>query len=318
MSEVDLDINNYGYLELLSLFGLGQNYGEKELKDAKKIVLKMHPDKSKLGPEYFLFFSKAYKTIVQIYEFKNKSEKNVAKEGAKEYKELIHIVPKKGDDNSNALKKFIESNDMNDPTKFNKWFNDQFDRLKTDTSSEDKGYGEWYKSNENVSELDSKTRTKEEIAHEFNKKKQELKSVVKYTGVQEWCASGLGASALYGEEESSSGEYNSELFLGGGGNSNLVYQDLKQAHVECVIPVDNSDFDVMPKFRTLNDYQRHRDSDRSALAPLPKKEAERLLSEKEKSVEEAATKRAYYYAKQVEENEKKTNLFWATIKRLSN
>lgn len=317
MSEVDLDINNYGYLELLSLFGLGQNYGEKELKDAKKIVLKMHPDKSKLGPEYFLFFSKAYKTIVQIYEFKNKSEKSVAKEGAKEYKELIHIVPKKGDDNSKALKKFIESNDMNDPTKFNKWFNEQFDRLKTDTGGEERGYGEWYKSNENVSDLDGKTRTKEEIAHEFSKKKQELKSIVKYSGVQEWCASGLGASSLYGEEESSlSGEYNSELFLGGG--NNLVYQDLKQAHIESVIPVDNSDYDAIPKFRTVDDYQRHRDSDRSALSPLSEKEAARLLSEKEKSIEEAANKRAYYYAKQVEDNEKKTNLFWATIKRLSN
>lgn len=316
MSEVDLDINNYGYLELLSLFGLGQNYGEKELKDAKKIVLKMHPDKSKLGPEYFLFFSKAYKTIVQIYEFKNKSEKSVAKEGAKEYKELIHIVPKKGDDNSKALKKFIESNDMNDPTKFNKWFNEQFDRLKTDTGGEERGYGEWYKSNENVSDLDGKTRTKEEIAHEFSKKKQELKSIVKYSGVQEWCASGLGASSLYGEEESSlSGEYNSELFSG---NNNLIYQDLKQAHIESVIPVDNSDYDAIPKFRTVDDYQRHRDSDRSALSPLSEKEAARLLSEKEKSIEEAATKRAYYYAKQVEENEKKTNLFWATIKRLSN
>ena len=314
MSELDLDINNYGYLELLSLFGLDNNYGEKELKDAKKIVLKMHPDKSKLGPEYFLFFSKAYKTIVQIYEFKNKAEKtSVAPTNLKGYKELIQIVPKKGDDNSNALKKFIETNDMNDPTKFNKWFNDQFDRFKsTSLDPGEKGYEEWYKSNENVSEIDSKTRTKEEVAHEFNKKKQELKSVVKYSGVQEWCASGLGASALCGGDEETV-EFNSELFGG-----NLIYQDLKQAHTECVIPIDESDYDAIPKFRTIDEYQRHRDSDRSALKPLSEKEAERTLSAKSKEVEEASTKRAFYYAKQVEENEKKTNLFWATIKRLSN
>ena len=313
MSEVDLDINNYGYLELLSLFGLGHNYGEKELKDAKKVVLKMHPDKSKLGPEYFLFFSKAYKTIVQIYEFKNKTEKSPtsASTNVKEYKELIHIVPKKGDDNSKALKKFIETNDMNDPIKFNKWFNDQFDRFKSEDPSE-KGYEEWYKSNENVTEMDNKTRTKEEIAREFNKKKQELKSVVKYSGVQEWCASGLGASALYGGDEESV-EFNSELFGG-----ILIYQDLKQAHTESVVPVDESDYDAVPKFRTIDEYQRHRDSDRSALTPLSEKEAERALHAKGKEVDEASTKRAFYYAKQVEENEKKTNLFWAAIKRLSN
>lgn len=313
MSELDLDINNYGYLELLSLFGLKHDYDEKDLKDAKKIVLKMHPDKSKLGPEYFLFFSKAYKTIVQIYEFKNKTEKNPATPAnLKEYKELIHIVPKKGDDNSKALKKFIESNDMNDPTKFNKWFNDQFDRFKTTSLDPgEKGYEEWYKSNENVSEIDSKTRTKEEVAHEFNKKKQELKSVVKYRGVQEWCASGLGASSLYGGDESV--EFSSELF-----NKNLIYQDLKQAHTESVVPVDDSDYDAIPKFRTIDEYQRHRDSDRTMLKPLSEKEAALALSTKEKEVEESSTKRAFYYAKQVEENEKKTNLFWATIKRLSN
>ena len=57
MDKIDLDITNYDYDELLNLFKLSYDFGEDDLKRAKKIVLKMHPDKSKLGPEYFMFFS---------------------------------------------------------------------------------------------------------------------------------------------------------------------------------------------------------------------------------------------------------------------
>ena len=34
----------------------------------------MHPDKSKLDKSYFIFFSKAYKLLYSIYEFKHKNQ----------------------------------------------------------------------------------------------------------------------------------------------------------------------------------------------------------------------------------------------------
>ena len=307
---VDLDINNYGYAELLTLFKLESDYGEEELKDAKKIVLKMHPDKSKLPSEYFLFFSKAFKTLVQIHEFKNKSEKKMDAKNVKEYKEMIQIVPKKGDENSRALKKFVESNDMTDPIKFNKWFNSQFEKVVP--GLDDDGYEEWFKNNQGLEEdnqdqnQSSEKKTKEEI---FASKKARAKSVIKYEGVQEMYANGLGASALYGS--SSEEGYNSGLF------DTLSYQDLKQSHIETVIPVSDEDYDLVPKFKTVDEYQRHRDSDRATLKPLSEKEATKQFANKERALEESATKRAYYYAKQVEENEKKTDTFWASIKQLT-
>lgn len=306
---VDLDINNYGYAELLALFNLETNYGEEELKQAKKIVLKMHPDKSKLPPEYFLFFSKAFKTIVQIYEFKNKSTKKNDPKNLKEYKELIQIVPKKGDDNSRALKKFIETNDMNDPLKFNKWFNEQFEKAKDDGPTD--GYEDWFKANASEPSLSEDTvRNKEEMAQAFSKKKNDMRNIIKYEGVQELCANGLGACELYGAE--SSGGYSSSLF------DTLSYQDLKQAHVETIIPVSESDYDAIPKFSSVDEYQRYRDSDREQMTPLTEGEAGKQLLSKERRLEEDSTRRAFYYANQVEENEKKTNTFWASIKQLTN
>ena len=68
--EVDLDINNYDLDSLVALFKIPIHFEEHHLKQAKKTVLAMHPDKSKLDKEYFLFFSKAYKIIYNIYQFK--------------------------------------------------------------------------------------------------------------------------------------------------------------------------------------------------------------------------------------------------------
>ena len=70
----DLNINNYSLNDLLNLFHLPYNFTREQLRQAKKIVLKTHPDKSKLPKEYFLFFSKAYKMIYSIYEYRYKSD----------------------------------------------------------------------------------------------------------------------------------------------------------------------------------------------------------------------------------------------------
>ena len=56
MSEIDLDIKNYNLNELLDLFNLPYNFTKQDLKQAIKIVYKMHPDKSGLDKEYFMFF----------------------------------------------------------------------------------------------------------------------------------------------------------------------------------------------------------------------------------------------------------------------
>ena len=71
---LDLNIQNYNLNDLLNLFKLNTNFTEEDLKNAKKIVLKIHPDKSKLDKKYFLFFSSAYKILFQLYNFKNRIE----------------------------------------------------------------------------------------------------------------------------------------------------------------------------------------------------------------------------------------------------
>lgn len=67
MESLDLDIDNYNLPDILALFNLPTLFNEDDLKRAKLAVLKTHPDKSKLPKEYFLFFTKAYRIVHQIY-----------------------------------------------------------------------------------------------------------------------------------------------------------------------------------------------------------------------------------------------------------
>lgn len=67
MESLDLNIDNYNLPDILALFNLPTLFNEADLKRAKLAVLKTHPDKSRLPKEYFLFFTKAYRIIHQIY-----------------------------------------------------------------------------------------------------------------------------------------------------------------------------------------------------------------------------------------------------------
>ena len=71
MESLDLNIDNYNLPDILALFGLPTLFNEDDLKRAKLAVLKTHPDKSQLPKEYFLFFTKAYRIVHQIYSIRH-------------------------------------------------------------------------------------------------------------------------------------------------------------------------------------------------------------------------------------------------------
>ena len=75
MSRLDLNIENYDIEDILNLFKISVDFDEEDIKNAKKIVLKTHPDKSGLHPDYFRFYSQAYKKIYFIWQFKSSSSK---------------------------------------------------------------------------------------------------------------------------------------------------------------------------------------------------------------------------------------------------
>lgn len=298
-NKMDLNIDNYSQTDLYKLFGidLGRHMLSYEImKQSKKTVLKTHPDKSGLDSRYFLFFTKAYKRIYAIYEFQNKNRNRT--EDKNEYTDP---------DNNLLLEQlFTTDKTLKTPAKFNKWFNEQFDKHKLEDATEN-GYGDWLKSDENVDNMENISQS--QIAGEMEKKKKQVQSLSEYKGFDTQYASTFGGSALM---DPNSNYTSGSLFS----NDNINYTDLKQAYVESVIPVTNEDYQNMPKFRNMDEYQRHRDG--VDTSPIDKAESLKQLYKENKHQEDESVALAYYYAKQAEKAKIQKQSFWAGIKHLTN
>jgi len=135
MEDLDLNLYNYDLHELLTLFKLKEDFTKQEFKDAKNIVYAVHPDKSNLNKEYFIFFLNAYKLLLKVAEFKFRSNQ--------ESLDFENIKDAFFDKSENEIAKEFTSN-----KNFNKKFNELFE--KHGKKSLDNGYGDWFRSDEDM------------------------------------------------------------------------------------------------------------------------------------------------------------------------
>ena len=81
LNKHNLDIQQYNLKEILELFSINSyDFSLDDLKNAKRRVLMMHPDKSNLPHDYFLFYKKAFDIVVKFYSSKNKTEEEAINE----------------------------------------------------------------------------------------------------------------------------------------------------------------------------------------------------------------------------------------------
>jgi hypothetical protein len=306
MENLDLNIENYDLDDILNLFKINHNFTESDLKKSKKIVLQTHPDKSGLKPEIFIFYSKAYKKLFAVWNFKNKrfsenTNYNINYDDTENHKSTYEM----DNDKKQILNKFINSDKMENPKEFNKWFNSQFEKTKLPLEEEMNGYGDWLKSDEDV---DNNSNVNPAfISEEFDKKKQHLRSVVVYNGVNELYTDNIGGSNLTSDAPE---YYTSNIF------SNLCYEDLKKAHTETVVPVTMEDYNNIPKFKSVEEYKYYRTSQN--IVPLSELQAQEYLNKKNNIEKTETNYRAYKLAKQLEETKCKQELFWSGLMKLTN
>ncbi len=304
---VDLDINNYNLEDILKLFKVPVNFDEQDLKRAKQVVLKTHPDKSGLDSKYFLFYSKAYKMLYSLWDFRKKGDVNkssaftnyedVDKFSEEDKKKILDNLFK----SDNTKTKFKTSSD------FNNWFNEQFEKNKIYNENEESGYGDWLKTNEGLDEINPNV-SAATMKHEFDKKKSSIRALVVHKDVTElnsW--NSINASELSREGP---GEFSSDLF------SRLPFQDLQKAHTETVIPVTDEDYNIVPKFKNVNEYLSHRN--KLDITPLSEQQSQQYLNQQNDKESEKAVRRAYELAKQSEIAKQKSKNFWGNLQFLQN
>lgn len=294
MSTLDLDINNYNLDDILRLFKVDYNFNEDDIKNCYKTVLKLHPDKSGLDKEYFLFYTKAFKVLKNVYEYKNKRDTQLDKNKAK-----VEYLSNSDDDEGKKL--IVKNLQKKRGEDFNKWFNETFEKINISNISEN-GYGDWLKSENDKEDLDIKS--VREMHDIINKKKESLSALVKIDKINEMSSIGSLNELDNGQPES----YSASVF------SKLAYDDVKIAHTETVIPVSNNDYEKIQKFNNIGSLREFRN--RQNLKPMSKQEAENQIIRNNNIEDEKNTQLAYRLTQQAEQAEKANTKLWNILRTL--
>lgn len=277
---MDLNIDNYALQDLLNLFKLNYDFTAEDLKQAKKIVIKTHPDKSSLDKEYFLFFVKAFKLVNSIHQFRTRSACTV-----------YTTDQFKDEENEKLIKSIAKS------PNFSKAFNDFFENNYVRTEDIANGYGDWLKSDEDISGANISNVT--QLTETFEVKKNEMRAIIGKKDIKE-----MGeTSSYYNLGGDVPDDYGSAIF------SSLPYEDLRKAHVESVVPVSKKDYEERIRFSGVNDLKKYRDSDTTIQTPISLSQSTEYLQNKQKTENKNTVMRAYELVKQ-DEKANKAQLKW--------
>jgi hypothetical protein len=291
MDTHDLEIDNYNLTDLLFLFRLEYDFNEADLKKAKKMVLKMHPDKSNVDSKYFIFFNKAYNTVEKVYYFKKKKQQNAHD---MEYSYLNNNVKK----DEKLLVKKIQGKSVKD---FNTWFNKMFEKVRMKDGKLGGGYDDWFRSKEDVTT--AKANSLNDFDQIFNNKKKECRDLVVKKDLEEMTSQGG-----YDLDRNRPQNYSSGVF------SRLQYEDLKKAHTETVVPVTHDDYLNKEKYSSMEEIKLARS--RQNIKPMSKRSSKAMLNKKNYSSEKVATNLAYDLLKQEEEAKRLNERWWRNLKLL--
>jgi hypothetical protein len=301
MATHNLNINTYNLDEILELFHLSYNISVNDLKRAKKVVLMTHPDKSKLGPEYFLFYKKAFDVVVQFYENQHKQNQVVPTEQPKY--EPINA----SNINKSAVRKVTSVINEMSPSEFNSKFNQLFDANMSSKPNAERN--SWFTKDEPSYQVDGDV-NKQNMEVMFDKMKQQQNNTVlsRYRGVEN-LTSGSGSN-LYDEEDND--EYvRCDPF------SKLKFDDLRKVHKDqTVLAVSEKDINNVQLYSSIDQYNRVRGQ--QTLTPLEKSEAERLLSTQEQQFKQRIMQKEYQSNLRTMEYEHKNKTVLSSFLQLRN
>ena len=250
MEFLDLNIDNYSTDDIFRLFHLtiNQPLSQFHIQEAKRFVLSSHPDKSKLPSKYYCFFSEAFKILLDLFTF---SEKTNQTEPI--YNDILHEL--KGEESA----KKGSSSSM---AEFHAKFEREFSREEEDAV----GYGSWLSDKTPVHESIQLERLNENVTflkrREAKKKTEEEEQYfTKYDGAPRSFMQIVprASTALMTGDSAGAGTYTADLF------ASIKYADLKYAYEENFLPEAAArEFETRPMFRTVEEYLKHREEQNQA------------------------------------------------------
>ena len=264
----DLNIQMYSFEEVLELFELSHDFDINELKRAKKMVLKTHPDKSNLPPDYFLFYKKAFDIVVDYYNEKQKVNVEVPHD---EIKYDAETPDKSTHKQVGKTMKDMGTHQFQE--KFNEFFEANM------AKKHDDSVNAWFKNKDPLFECgDSDIKSSSGLGIAMEKIKSKTNALTNYKGV-EHVNSSMG-NELYDDD--------SKEYVKCDPFGKLKYDDLRKVHKDqTVFAVSERDFENVQKYSSVDHLQRERRA--AVLKPIEKTQAEQMLLDRETAIRKEMT-----------------------------
>ena len=295
----NLDINSYNLEELLGLFDLQYELNMEDMKRAKKKVLMLHPDKSRMDAKYFLFYKKAYEMIYQFFTHQQKQNQNVTKE-ATVYRpnEDIHH-----ETTSKKINEQIEKmENKNFQNKFNQLFEENMYQKPDETRNA------WFR--DEKSSYDLPQNGSNNIDRTFQQIKEKNNGLVRYRGVQNNMQTNNGTS-FYDEDDDDNSYVSSDPF------GKLKYDDLRKVHKdETVFSVSENDIHKIKTYRSVDEFNRARGQQDTN--PIEQEKAQQMLNIKEQQKRELQMQREYQAKLQSQQYAEKNKSILASFLQIKN
>lgn len=287
----NLNISMYSLEEILGLFDLTYNIDIEGVKRAKKKVLMLHPDKSRLPADYFLFYKQAFEIVVRYYEEQSRHTRKIPAD-------TVYSHINEADKNVKQSINQIKTED------FHKKFNDLFE--KNVSTRPNPSRNEWFKNSEpiygNIENVSSQN-----MGRAFDNIKSSQAVIVRNNGIQ---TLGGGGTNLY-DDDTDDGYVTCDPF------SKLKFDDLRKVHKDqTILAVSERDYETIQKYNSMDHLIQERG--RASLAPLEKSESERMLETRQKEHERLIMRKQHEATLKAMENEKKSRVLLGNFLRLGN
>jgi hypothetical protein len=259
----------------------------------------LHPDKSKLSSEYFLFYKKAFDIIVQFYENQNKQNKAV---------ENVEYKPLHGELNKTNTKNVSSAIKEMNPEKFQSKFNQLFEENMAKKPNSTKN--EWFAKDEPIYNIDQNVNASN-MRDVLENMKQNNNAIINYRGVENLYSSGSGTNVYDDDDVSDNSYLTSDPF------GKLKYDDLRKVHKDqTVFAVSERDFEKVQTYSSVDHFVRERS--RHSLDPMEKQKAEQVLAAREREMQEEMMKRQYQSNLRTMQYEEKNKAVLSSFMMLEN
>lgn len=276
MANHNLDIQNYSFHEIMELFELDiDNVTVDDLKRAKRKVVMIHPDKSKLPKEYFLFYKKAFDIVIRMYGNMQKVSQKV------ENQEYFPEMSESSFGNTKQMKHTLNSIPQET---FQKTFNKMYEtHVKKPIDTE---RNNWFSQEESM--YNHHVSNPNQMNSALEQVKQQQQSIIKYQGVVSM-QSNCHSNSFYEDDSHNDEEteyMSSDVF------SKLKYEDVRKVHRDqTVFNISESQYDNIPKYRNVQEYEHARNVNN--IKPMEQTQATLMIQEQERILQEKMKRKQY-------------------------